>query len=536
VGKEVFKEKVKIQKKFKIRYNRNGDTMNNTTKLVTLVILDGFGIAPDGPATAVSLARKPFYDSLIKKYPHAQLEASGHEVGLPGGQMGNSEVGHLTIGSGRVISQSLDRINIAIEDQSFFQLPALLQMIEHVKTNHSQLHLMGLVSAGGVHSQMEHFQALYDLCKTHEITDQVWLHVFLDGRDTKTDSGYGYVKQLVDYGFQIADVSGRYYPMDRDNNYDRIQRGYDIMTQESKTVTPALKGIKKSYQNGITDEFVEPFKCDNRGTIRDNDALMMVNFRQDRAIRISTAFSNPTGLDAIYVDGKPHLKAIEFKNLLFVSMMFYADSVKGLVTFPQIPITELLGEIISKKGLKQLRIAETEKYNHVTRFFDGAIDVEYPNEKRILVPSPSVATYDLQPEMSAYEVADKAQKEILENDYSLVVLNFANPDMVGHTGKIDAAVKAIEAVDINLGKVVTATLLKKGVCIIIADHGNAEVMVDAKGIVHTAHTTNPVPIIITLNGIKIAAEGGLKDIAPTILALLNIKQPKVMTGISLIQE
>ncbi|MDR2867878.1 MAG: 2,3-bisphosphoglycerate-independent phosphoglycerate mutase [Acholeplasmatales bacterium] len=509
--------------------------MNKQPKLVALIILDGFGIAPSSPTNAVSLAHKPYFDSLIHKYPHATLEASGLSVGLPRGQMGNSEVGHLTLGSGRIINQSLTRINLAIEDGSFMQNPAYLQAIEHVKKNNSTLHFMGLVSDGGVHSQLEHFKAFYDLFKAHGVEKQAYLHAFLDGRDTGINSGYGYVESLIKYGIQVGSVSGRYYAMDRDSNFDRLQKAYDILTKDTLELNDPLIGIQNSYRKKVTDEFIIPFKVTNKATIKDDDAVIFVNFRPDRAIRIATALSNPDGLEHYYRPDKPSLKTIQLNNLLFVSTMHYADTVKGLLAFESIYHQDLLGEIIARKNLNQLRIAETEKYAHVTFFFDGGEDKEILHSKRVLIPSPKVATYDLKPEMSAYEVGDLASQEILEHDYSLVVLNFANPDMVGHTGIISATVKAIEAVDVNLKKVVEAVLNKDGVAIVLADHGNSEEMVDALGNVQTAHTTNLVPVIITSKEIKLR-NGGLKDVAPTILELLGIDKPSSMTGESLIEK
>ncbi|MDR2828298.1 MAG: 2,3-bisphosphoglycerate-independent phosphoglycerate mutase [Acholeplasmatales bacterium] len=504
-----------------------------TTNLVALIILDGFGIAPKSATNAVSEAYKPFYDSIYKKYPHNQLDASALAVGLPRGQMGNSEVGHLTLGSGRIINQSLTRVNLAVEDGSFFSNEAYLNAITHAKMFNSKIHLMGLISDGGVHSELEHFKAFYDLFKKHNVLDKVYLHCFLDGRDTPQTSGYNYVKTLIDYGFKVATVSGRYYAMDRDSNFDRIQKAYDNMVNKTST-KDALEGIKESYSSNVTDEFVLPFKVDNAGIVENNDSMIFANFRPDRAIRIATCFSNPEAIATYYRPDKPTINLINFKNLFFVSTMHYADTVKGLIAFHNDSFENLLGSVISKNHLKQLRIAETEKYAHVTFFFDGLEDKEIEGSKRVLVPSPKVPTYDLKPEMSAYEVASKAADEIKNNDYSLMVLNFANPDMVGHTGILNAAIKAIEAVDECLKTVVEAVLAKDGVCIIIADHGNSEQMVDELGNPQTAHTTNPVPIIITKKGIKIKDSKGLKDVAPTILDLLGIAKPLEMTGESVI--
>ena len=504
------------------------------TKMVALIIIDGFGIAPKSPFNAVSLAKKPYFDSLIKKYPSSSLLASGLEVGLPKGVMGNSEVGHLTLGSGTIINQSLTTINIAIEDGSFFKNKAYLKAIEHVKKNNSSLHILGLVSDGGVHSDLSHFKAMHDLCLQKNIANNAYLHAFMDGRDTNPTSGLDYLSSLIKHGIKVGSVHGRYYGMDRDSNFDRIQKSYDILTQDQSSTGDPLNMISESYKNKVTDEFIVPFKVTNDATIKDNDAVIMLNFRPDRAIRICTALSNPNALNSYYRSDKPQLITKIFHNLMFVSTMHYADTVKGLVAFKNQEYGELLGDIISKHGLSQLRIAETEKYAHVTFFFDGGVDKEIPNSKRILIPSPKVPTYDLKPEMSADMVGETTKKEILENDYSLIVINFANPDMVGHTGNIEATVSAIEAVDRNLKLIVETVLKRDGVCIIISDHGNSEELRDGYHNHQTAHTTNPVPIIITIKNIGIRNGGGLKDIAPTILNLLNISVPKSMSGTNLI--
>jgi 2,3-bisphosphoglycerate-independent phosphoglycerate mutase len=503
------------------------------TDLVALIILDGFGIAPRSKANATAIAQMSFFNGIKEFFPYNKLEASGLSVGLPKGQMGNSEVGHLTLGSGRVINQSLTRINLAIEDKSFFQNPAYLEAINHVKKYNSTLHFMGLVSDGGVHSELEHFKAFYDLFKAHGVENKTYLHAFLDGRDTQVTGGYAYVETLIKYGIKVGSVSGRYYAMDRDSNFDRIQKAYDVLTKDSKVTVDALEGIKNSYEHKVTDEFVIPFKVTNEATIKSNDAVIFVNYRPDRAIRISTALSNPKGLEEYYRPDKPTLKTTTLDNLCFVSTMHYASSVHGLLAFEPIYHKDLLGDVISRNNLKQLRIAETEKYAHVTFFFDGGEDKEIPNSKRVLIPSPKVATYDLKPEMSAFEVADKAIAEIKNNDYNLVVLNFANPDMVGHTGVINATVKALNAVDTNLMRVTNAVLEKHGVCIILADHGNCEEMLDSLGNPQTAHTTNPVPVIITIKNATVS-EGSLKDVAPTILDLLGLDIPSSMTGKSLL--
>ncbi len=505
--------------------------------LVALIILDGYGIAKPNSDNAVSLAKTPNMDFLTKKYPNSQLLASGLAVGLPEGQMGNSEVGHLNLGAGRIVYQSLTRINQTIVDGSFFNNKAYLSAIEHAKKHNSKLHILGLVSDGGVHSHLNHFKAMIELTKKHHIFKKTYIHAFLDGRDTPPKSGLEFVRGLKhNTGVKFATVQGRYYAMDRDNNWDRLQKGYDAMVNGigENHKCPGCS-IKASYANNITDEFMIPVIIDKTGLIESNDAIIFLNFRPDRAIRIATALSNPAAVNHYYVEGKPHFTANpNLNNLFFVSTMHYADTVKGEIAFGLQPLDNLYGDVISQFGLKQLRVAETEKYAHVTFFFDGGVDREIKGATRILVPSPKVATYDLKPEMSAYEVTEKVLKELTTNHYDTMILNFANPDMVGHTGILSAAIKAVETVDECLGKVVDEILKQNGVAIIIADHGNAEDMVDENGAPHTAHTTNPVPVIITKKGLKLRADGILADIAPTMLELLEIDQPLSMTGKSLI--
>jgi 2,3-bisphosphoglycerate-independent phosphoglycerate mutase len=502
-------------------------------KFAGLIILDGYGLAPDSPSNSVSLAKKPFLDKLFSEYPTNVLQASGEYVGLPDGQMGNSEVGHLNLGAGRIVYQSLTRINVAIKDGSFFKNEAFLSAITYAKKHKSNLHIFGLVSDGGVHAYPTHIKALHDLAVKEGVTP--YLHAFMDGRDTPQTSGLGFLKELIDHGMKVATVSGRYYAMDRDNNWDRIQKAFDNMVLGTGAhEVSALDGIQKSYDQGVTDEFIIPFVVDVKGLIKDNDAVIFANFRPDRAIRIATAFSNPSATSLYQTPGKANFDASHTpKNIFLVSMMHYNESVKGPLAYELQTLDNLYGEVIANAGLTQLRIAETEKYAHVTFFFDGGSEKNLKGATRILVESPKVPTYDLKPEMSAYEVKDKAVEAILSNKFDTMILNFANPDMVGHTGSIEATTKAVEAVDACAKDVVEAILKIGGTCIVLADHGNAEKMRDEFGKPHTAHTTNLVPVAITDKSVKLNT-GSLCDVAPTLLDILGVKQPKEMTGKSLI--
>ncbi|MDD4194622.1 MAG: 2,3-bisphosphoglycerate-independent phosphoglycerate mutase [Acholeplasmataceae bacterium] len=498
-----------------------------------LIIMDGYGLGEPSDSNSVYLAHKPYLDYLFQNYPNNTLIASGEHVGLPEGQMGNSEVGHLNLGAGRIVYQSLTRINVAIKDGSFFQNKAFLDAIDHAKKHKSNLHIFGLVSDGGVHSYPTHIKALHDLAVSKGITP--YLHAFMDGRDTPQMGGIGYLKDLIDHGMVVSTVSGRYYAMDRDNNWDRLQRAIDNMILGNGECYPdALEGLKVSYDQGVTDEFVVPFVVNKKGLIKDHDAIIFANFRPDRAIRIATAFSNPEMTSAYMTPGKPVFNAENIPNDIFlVSMMHYNETVKGPLAFELQTLDNLYGDVISQNGLKQLRIAETEKYAHVTFFFDGGSDKKLKGSTRILVESPKVPTYDLKPEMSAFEVRDKAVEAILSKKFDTMILNFANPDMVGHTGSIEAAKKAVETVDQCTKDVVEAILSIGGIAIVLADHGNAEKMRDEFGKPHTAHTTNLVPVIITQKGIRVNT-GSLCDVAPTLLDILGVKQPKEMTGKSLI--
>ena len=507
------------------------------TQRVLLCIMDGYGLAPASNGNAVSLAKKPNLDALFAKYPHCVIEASGEAVGLPEGQMGNSEVGHMNLGAGRIVYQSLTRINKSIKDGSFNTNEAILNAIEHAKKNGKKVHILGLCSDGGVHSHTNHIKAIANVCKLHGI-DKVYYHAFLDGRDVPPTSALTFIdKVLSDTNISISTVSGRYYGMDRDKNWNRIQKTFDAMTNlQGEVYSSAKEGIEASYKNGVTDEFMVPFIVDTKGQIEDGDSVIFANFRPDRAIQIATALSNPEACKTLLKTPTDPILDISHapKNITFVSMMKYSDNVKGTLAFPLQSFNNLYGDVVAAAGLKQLRIAETEKYAHVTFFFDGGADRTIEGSDRILVNSPKVAPYDLQPEMSAYEVCDKVVAAIKEEKYDTIILNFANCDMVGHTGVIPAAVKAVEVVDECVGKVVEALNSVGGVAIITADHGNAEKMLDENGKPYTAHTTNPVPLILTSNKYELKEHGILSDIAPTMLELLGVAKPSDMTSEALI--
>ena len=500
-------------------------------KPVMLLIMDGFGISDQIEGNAVKMADTPNIDLLMKEYPMNYLKAHGLHVGLPEGQMGNSEVGHLNIGAGRIVFQSLTRINNAIKDGSFQKNKAYLNAINNVLEHDSKLHIFGLLSDGGVHSHIKHIKALVDLAKDKGIKE-TYVHAFLDGRDVPPKSAVSYIEELerhmsvIEYG-KIASVHGRYYVMDRDKNWERVQPSYDIICNaKGKTAKSATEGILASYKDGVVDEFVYPFSVVKEGIVTDKDSIIFANFRPDRAIEIGTAMSNPTKCGLDYSKGP--------SDITFVSTMLYNKNVISEIAFDLIPLKNMFGDVVSEAGLNQLRIAETEKYAHVTFFFDGGMDKEIKNSDRALIASPKISTYDLMPEMSAYKVTDRVLDEIESNKHDVIILNFANCDMVGHTGVIPAAVKAVEVVDECVGKVVDAILDKDGVVLITADHGNAEKMIDEKGDVFTAHTINKVPVIITKKDILVRDGGVLADIASTLLELLGVEQPTEMTGKSLI--
>ncbi len=497
-------------------------------KTILLTILDGCGLRDTTTGNAFRNAHKPNFNYLWNNYPHAYLEASGTFVGLPSGQVGNSEVGHMNIGAGRVVYQPLERINQSIENKSFFQNEELLNVISHVKQNQSKLHIMGLISDGGVHSHINHLMAILELCKQQKI-EKLYLHLFTDGRDTKPNSSYHYIEKveekLKEIGVgTIATISGRYYAMDRDNNYDRIKKSYDAIV---KGIGPKKKSIKEyieeCYKEDITDEFLIPAIFDEDGLLQENDGIIVFNYRKDRLRELFTAITNPTFND---------MEVIRFQNVKVVTMMPVVHSVLANHAFDDQNLVNTLGEYMESLGKKQLRIAETEKYAHVTFYFDGGKEVDYSKEKKVLIPSPKVATYDLKPEMSSVEVTDALLKE-LDEDYDLIVLNYANGDMLGHTGVYDAAIKGVEAVDRGLGRVFEKIKKQGGVIIVIADHGNCEEMIDEEGNICTSHTTSIVPFIITQKDIEIK-NGKLADIAPTILDLMGLEIPKEMTGKSLI--
>ena len=502
--------------------------MNKTP--TTLIIMDGFGLANASDDNAVSLAQTPVLDRLFREYANTTLSASGLDVGLPDGQMGNSEVGHTNIGGGRVVFQDLPRISRAIDDGSFFKNEAYHQAMDNCLKNGSSLHLYGLLSDGGVHSHIQHLFALLQMAKDKGL-EKVYVHCFLDGRDVSPTSGKGFVQELCDKCAEIgvgkiATVMGRYYAMDRDKRWERVQMAYDAMVYgEGIHNADPVDAVAKSYANGVTDEFVEPVVCDSEGTIGDNDSVIFFNFRPDRAREITRAIVDPE------FDGFQR----EFFPTTYVCNTEYDASMPNvLVAWPRVAVKNGLGEYLSSMGMTQLRIAETEKYAHVTFFCTGGVEKQYPGEDRVLVPSPKVATYDLQPEMSAFEVCDKCVERIESGAYDVIILNFATCDMVGHTGVFDAAVKAVETVDECVGRVVDATLKMGGIAMITADHGNAEQMVEADGSPMTAHTTNPVPFILCGAGTELRTGGRLADIAPTILDVMGLACPEEMDGKTLI--
>ena len=503
-------------------------------KPVMLMILDGWGVAPASDVNAATLAQTPNLDRYFAEFPHTTLEASGMEVGLPEGQIGNSEVGHLNIGAGRIIYQSLTRITKAIKDGDFFDNEVLCACMDKTKNAGKVLHLMGLLSDGGVHSNINHLIALLKMAKARGL-EKVYVHAFLDGRDVPPKSAVGFIKQLqeaiagMEFG-KIATVMGRYYAMDRDNRWDRIEKAYKtLVLGEGNLVADPVQGVEASYEAGVTDEFVEPMVVEGvDAKITSGDGIIFFNFRPDRARQITRALN-----DAEF----PHFeRPASALPVNYVCMTQYDATIDAPVAYPPEEYNDTLGEVLAKEGKHQLRIAETEKYAHVTFFFNGGVEEPNLNEERILINSPKVATYDLQPEMSAYDVTEALLAELDKDKFNVVVLNYANPDMVGHTGVLSAAIEAMEAVDECVGKVVDKVLSLGGSVCITADHGNLEKMAEADGTPHTAHTTNIVPFILVSNEEHKLHSGVLADIAPTMLELLNIQKPAVMTGSSLIEK
>ena len=497
----------------------------------TLIIMDGFGLGPKYPGNAVENTPKPHLENIFKECPGCRLSASGLDVGLPEGQMGNSEVGHTNIGAGRVVFQDLPHISRDIDSGEFFKNPAYLEAMEHCREWGTALHLMGLLSDGGVHSHITHLFALVKMAKEQGL-EKVYVHCFLDGRDVPPSSGKSYVEQLQakldELGTgRIATVMGRYYAMDRDKRWDRVQRAYDaIALGEGIFEEDPAAAVQKSYDSGVTDEFMEPVVCATGAQVRDNDSIIFYNFRPDRAREITRCFVDEDFQD---VERKKGFVPVDF----VCTTEYDATMPNVTVAYPRQKLENIFGEYISKLGLTQLRIAETEKYAHVTFFFNGGVETVFPGEDRVLIASPKVATYDLQPEMSAYQVTEEAVKRIESGAYDVIILNFANCDMVGHTGVYEAACRAVTAVDECVGRVVEATSRMGGVSLITADHGNAERMADEDGEPFTAHTTNLVPFYIVGASVRLR-DGRLADIAPTMLDLMGLEKPKEMDGETLI--
>jgi 2,3-bisphosphoglycerate-independent phosphoglycerate mutase len=518
-----------------------------TKKLTALIIMDGFGVAPEGEGNAISRGNTPNISSLKEKYPNATLGASGMSVGLPDGQMGNSEVGHLNIGAGRIVYQELTRISKSITDGDFFENEELTAAVQNAVDKGTDLHLMGLVSDGGVHSHNSHLYALLRLAKQMGIGDRTYVHCFMDGRDVPPDSGKGYIEQLQEEikkigAGKIAVISGRYYAMDRDNRWERVNKAYDAMALgEGVLCEDPVMAMQASYDSGVLDEFVLPTVITTDGkptaTIKEGDSVIFFNFRPDRAREITRTFIDPN------FNGFERKKG--FFSVYFVCMTTYDATFTQqfsnvYVAYKPQVLKNTLGEYLSSNGKTQFRIAETEKYAHVTFFFNGGVEKPNEGEDRVLIPSPKVATYDLQPEMSAYLVADKACELISSGKYDVMILNFANCDMVGHTGIMQAAQKAVSAVDECVGKVVSAILENGGEVIITADHGNADIMIDPETSgSFTAHSTNPVPVILVSDqriNCKLRQDGILADIAPTMLEMMGMDIPREMTGRSLIEK
>jgi len=526
-------------------------------KPLVLIILDGWGYRAETKANAIALARKPTYDRLLREYPNTLIHTSGPFVGLPEGQMGNSEVGHLNIGAGRIVHMDITRIDLMVRNGEFFQHPVLLDAMKHARSGERRLHLFGLVSDGGVHSQQAHLYALLKMAKQNGL-ERVFVHAFMDGRDTLPTNGAGYLEQLQqkmrEYNCgKIATVNGRYYAMDRDRRWERIAKAYSAMVsadaEGGKNADP-VQGMKDSYNKGVTDEFVIPFVCtDSRGqalaTIRDEDSCLCFNFRADRVRQITRALARNSGLNQNGGSDLPGAADLDAtiprdrgpKNLHYVCMTRYDKNFSLPVVIPPESMANILANVMSGTNMRNLRVAETEKYAHVTYFFNGGVEPPFPGEERVMVQSPKVRTYDLKPEMSAAGIADAVVKATEEGTFDVMIVNFANADMVGHSGKIEPTVKAVEVVDACLGRIESAVRAKGGAMLITADHGNAEMMVDpATGGPHTAHTTNPVPFIVVQENAKqftLKPGGSLRDISPTVLGMLGVDEPNEMTGTDL---
>src|SRR5450631_272813 len=523
-------------------------------KPLVLIILDGWGYRAETKANAIALARKPTYDRLLREYPNTLIHTSGPFVGLPEGQMGNSEVGHLNMGAGRIVHMDITRIDLMIRNGEFFSHPVLVEAMKNARLGGRKLHLFGLLSDGGVHSRQEHLYALLKMAKQQGV-DRVFVHAFMDGRDTLPTNGAGYLEQLQqkmrEYNTgKIASVNGRYYAMDRDRRWERIAKAFNAMVfgdgEGGKYVDP-VQGVKDSYNKGVTDEFVVPFVCvDNRGepltTIRDEDSCICFNFRADRVRQITRALTRNSNLNPQGGSDLPGASDLDAaiprdrvpRNLHYVCMTQYDKKFSLPVVIPPESMDNILANIMGQASLRNLRVAETEKYAHVTYFFNGGVEQPFPGEDRLVVPSQKVATYDLKPEMSAAGIADGVVKAVEEGTFDVLIVNFANADMVGHSGKLEPTIKAVETVDACLGRIELAVRAKGGAMLITADHGNAEMMIDpATGGPHTAHTTNPVPFIVIAAASKqftLAPGGSLRDISPTVLGMLGLDEPKEMTG------
>jgi 2,3-bisphosphoglycerate-independent phosphoglycerate mutase len=519
-----------------------------------LIILDGWGYRAESNGNAIALARKPTYDRLLREYPNTLIQTSGPYVGLPQGQMGNSEVGHLNIGAGRIVHMDSTRIELMIQKGEFFEHPVLLKAMKNARSGGRQLHLFGLVSDGGVHSYQSHLHALIKMAKQNQV-ERVFVHAFMDGRDTLPTNGAGYLEQLEqcmrEYNTgKIATVSGRYYAMDRDRRWERIAKAYSAMVfgeAEGGKCSEAVEGMKESYNQGVSDEFVVPFVCtDGKGrpitTICDEDSCICFNFRADRVRQITRALCRNSALnpeDGRDLQGAEDLDATiprdrVPRNLHYVCMTQYDKKFTLPVVIPPESLNNILANVMAERNMRNLRVAETEKYAHVTYFFNGGVEQPFAGEERVLIPSPKVATYDLKPEMSAAGIADAVVKAVESGSFDVMVVNFANADMVGHSGKLEPTIKAVETVDACLARIEQAVRAKGGAMLITADHGNAEMMIDPEtGGPHTYHTTNPVPFLVVAENSKqyrLKSGGSLRDISPTILGMLGISEPKEMTG------